>query len=150
AIGDELVDMTDEAAPWASLSVGYSSEWSDRPEVNDSYTCTYPLHCPKSGLRVVRRVTSRSTLADLKPGDDPDAMGHTWEWSYRDPIAHAHLGFFGFSETRVWDRAVEHPVETITAYDLRTPDASGRFYPGVGVPGTVTVAQPILPPGAGL
>jgi RHS repeat-associated protein len=148
-IGDELIAVTDEAAPWPALSIDYSSTWSDRPEADDSYACSYPLHCPKSGLRVVRRVTSRSALADLKPGDNPDTLGRTWEWSYRDPVAHAHLGFFGFSEVRQWDRAPEHPVETITTYDLRMPDASGRFYPGVGVPATVTVAQPILAPNAG-
>jgi hypothetical protein len=50
---------------------------------------------------------------------------------------------------RSWDTAPDHPVETITTYDLRTPDASGKVYPGVGVPATVTVAQPILAPGQG-
>jgi RHS repeat-associated protein len=148
-VGDELTSVRDEAAPWAALSIDYAGEWSDRPEVDDSYTCAYPLRCPKSGLRVVRRVTSRSGLTDLKPGDDPDALGHTWDFSYRDPVAHAHLGFFGFTETRTWDRAPEHPVETTATYDLRTADASGRFYPGVGVPESVTVAQPILGPGDG-
>ena len=146
--GDELIAVTDEATAWPALSVSYSSEWSDRPEVNDSYQCTYPLECPKSGLRVVRAVTSRSDLTDLKAGDDPLQMGHTWEYSYRDPIAHRQgLGFFGFSEFRVWDTERSHPVETITTFDLRTPDASGKHYPGVGVPATVTIAQPILQPG---
>ncbi|MET0231903.1 MAG: RHS repeat-associated core domain-containing protein [Rhodanobacteraceae bacterium] len=148
--GDELVSVSDEAAAWPVLSIDYSSEWSDRPEVNDSYTCTYPLRCPKSGLRVVRGVTSRSALTDLSINDDPLSLGHTWEFAYRDPIAHAHLGFFGFGEMNVWDAAPEHPVETITTFDLRTPGAGGKVYPGVGVPATVTIAQPILQPGAGI
>src|SRR4029077_10515425 len=59
------------------------------------------------------------------------------------------LGFFGFSEMHVFDTAPEHPVETITTFDLRTLDASGKIYPGVGVPATVTVAQPILAPNPG-
>ncbi len=148
--GDELIAVTDEATAWPALSVTYSSEWSDRPEVNDSYQCSYPLKCPKSGLRVVRAVTSRLGLTDLKAGDDPLQLGHTWQYSYRDPIASMQgLGFFGFSEYRVWDTEPSHPVETITTFDLRTPDASGKYYPGVGVPATVTVAQPILQPGQG-
>lgn len=148
--GDELTAVTDEATAWPVLSIDYASEWSDRPEVNDSYQCSYPLSCPKSGLRVVRNVTSRLGLTDLKVGDDPLSMGHTWQYAYRDPIANQQgLGFFGFSEFRVWDTEPTHPVETITTFDLRTPDASGKYYPGVGVPATVTVAQPILSPGQG-
>ncbi|MGH8172142.1 MAG: RHS repeat-associated core domain-containing protein, partial [Rhodanobacteraceae bacterium] len=148
--GDELVSVTDEATAWPALSVGYSSEWSDRPEVNDSYQCTYPLHCPKSGLRVVREVTSRVGLTDVAFGVDPLQQGRTWQYSYRDPVANVQgLGFLGFSEFRVWDTEPRHPVETITTFDLRTPDASGSYYPGVGVPATVTVAQPILQPGQG-
>ncbi len=99
-------------------------------------------------LRVVRSVTSRAGVTDLGINADPLALGHTIEWSYRDPIVNVQgLGFFGFTEVRSFDTAPEHPVETITTFDLRTPDASGKFYPGVGVPATVTVAQPILAPG---
>ena len=148
--GDELIAVTDEATAWPVLSIDYASEWSDRPEVNDSYQCSYPLSCPKSGLRVVREVTSRLGLTDLNIGDDPLSMGHTWQYAYRDPVANQQgLGFFGFSEFRVRDTEPTHPVETITTFDLRTPDASGTFYPGVGVPATVTVARPILQPGQG-
>jgi RHS repeat-associated protein len=147
---DELIAVTDAATAWPVLSISYSSEWSDRPEINDSYQCTYPLSCPKSGLRVVREVTSRLGVTDVSPGADPLALGHTWRYAFRDPIANVQgLGFFGFSEVRRWDAAPDHPQETITTYDLRTPDASGRFYPGVGVPATVTLAQPILLPGQG-
>lgn len=148
--GDELVSVKDAPTAWPALSIAYSSEWSDRPEVNDSYTCAYPLTCPKTGLRVVREVTSRAGLTDVAIGEDPLALGHSWEYAYRDPVANRQgQGFFGFSEMRVWDAAIEHPVETITTFDLRTTDPSGRIYPGVGVPATVTVAQPILNPGAG-
>ncbi len=148
--GDELTAVSDAATAWPVLSVDYASEWSDDPAGNDSYGCTYPLSCPKSGLRVVRAVTSRAGLTDLAVGEDPLAEGHTWTYAYRDPIAHRQgLGFFGFSEMRVFDTAPEHPVETITTFDLRTPDASGKIYPGVGVPATVTMAQPILAPNAG-
>ncbi len=35
--GDELIAVTDEATAWPVLSIDYASEWSDRPEVNDSY-----------------------------------------------------------------------------------------------------------------
>lgn len=147
---DELVSVTDEATAWPALSIAYSSEWSDRPEVDDSYQCAYPLSCPKNGLRVVRSVTSRAALTDLHVGDDPSKMGHTWQYSYRDPIENRQgLGFFGFSEVRTWDAEPTHPQETITTFDLRTPDASGAIYPGVGVPATVTIVQPILEPGAG-
>jgi RHS repeat-associated protein len=149
--GDALVAVTDEATAWPVLSVDYASTWSDRPEVDDSYTCVYPLRCPKGGLRVVRAVTSRAGVTDLAPGEDPMQHGHTWRYAYRDPIAHQQgLGFFGFSEVRVWDAEASHPVETITTFDLRTPDPSGAFYPGVGRPATITRAQPILPPGQGL
>jgi RHS repeat-associated protein len=147
---DELVAVTDAATAWPVLSIAYASEWSDRPEVNDSYPCSYPLTCPRSGLRVAREVTSRLGVTDVSPGADPLAEGHTWRYAYRDPVANVQgLGFFGFSEVRRWDAAPDHPQETITTYDLRTPEASGRFYPGVGVPATVTVAQPILLPGQG-
>jgi RHS repeat-associated protein len=144
---DELIEVTDAATAWPALTIEYSSQWSDRPEVDDSYQCTYPLRCPKSGLYVVRRVTSRAAVTD--PKSNPLSLGRTTEYAYRDPVAHAHLGFFGFSERRVRDTTPDHPVETITTYDLRTPDASGKIYPGVGVPATVTVAQPILGPGEG-
>ena len=148
--GDELTAVTDAATAWPVLSVDYASEWSDAAETNDSYQCTYPLACLKTGLRVVRAVTSRQGLTDLALGDDPLAEGHTWTYTYRDPIAHRQgLGFLGFGEMRVFDTAPEHPVETITTFDLRTPDASGKIYPGVGVPAMVTVAQPILAPNAG-
>jgi RHS repeat-associated protein len=145
---EELVAITDEASAWPVLSVDYSSEWSDRPEVNDSYSCSYPLSCPKNGLRVVRAVTSRAALTDLPPGADPMTLGRTWEYAYRDPIANMQgLGFLGFSEFRVWDVEPTHPVQTITTYDLRTADPGGAFYPGVGRPAKVTIAQPILQPG---
>jgi hypothetical protein len=89
-------------------------------------------------------------LTDLAPNEDPLARGHTWEYAYRDPVANRQgLGFFGFSEMRVWDTAPDQPVETITTFDLRTPDATGTHYPGIGVPASVTIAQPILQPGQG-
>jgi RHS repeat-associated protein len=149
AWGDELIAVTDAQTLWPALTIDYSSTWSDRPEVDDSYQCTYPLRCPKTGLRVVRRITSRAALTDPPPGADPLLLGRTTDYAYRDPVAHASLGFFGFSEMRVRDTRPEHPVETITTFDLRTADASGTVYPGVGVPATVTVAQPILGPGQG-
>ncbi len=150
-IGDELVTVKDEATAWPAVSVEYASEWSDRPEVNDSYQCIYPQRCIRNGLRVVRAVTSRAGLTDVSPGDDPLQMGQRREYSYRDPRADMRgSGFLGFSEMRTWDGTPERPVETITTFDLDAPDASGTFYPGAGVPATVTVAQPILSPGQSL
>jgi hypothetical protein len=142
--GDRLANVTDAATAWPALSVGYASQWTDAPETIDEDQCAYPLRCVKSGLEVVRSVTSRAGLTDLPPGQDMAGEGHTWTYAYRDPIANGQgLGFFGFSEVRVFDTAPDHPVETITTYDLRTRDASG-VYAGVGVPAHVTVAQPIF------
>ena len=57
--GDELIAVTDEATAWPVLSIDYSSEWSDRPEVNDSYQCTLSAELPEE--RPARR--ARSDLA---------------------------------------------------------------------------------------
>lgn len=142
--GDLLSNVTDSATAWPALSIGYSSQWTDAPELIDGDLCAYPLRCVKSGLTVVRVVTSRAGLTDVAPGQDAAGQGHTWTYAYRDPVANVQgLGFFGFGETRVLDTWPAHPVETITTYDLRTRDASG-LYPGVGVPAQVTVAQPIF------
>jgi RHS repeat-associated protein len=150
---DRLAAVYDQKTVWPREEIRYSSEWSNNPLGKMKYQCSYPLHCTRSGLTVVRSVTSRTNLVDPGTAQQVADGGRTVYYSYEDPVSDAQHGFLGFSEFTVWDPA--QPSQTTSHFDQRTRldvsdnpnntlDKTGSFYPYAGMPQSVTTIVPIL------
>lgn len=136
-VRERVTDVTDENAAVARTSVDYSQVWTDRPG-QETNTCAAPLVCVRTGLPVVRRLTSRESYFDNSIAPQKSVY-----YTYADPVAHRRQGFLGFAKVSVWDD--DRPAETITTYDVRTTLDGGKHYPFASVPATATTAVPVDP-----
>ncbi|MGW8358871.1 RHS repeat-associated core domain-containing protein, partial [Streptomyces wedmorensis] len=133
--GDLITAVRDQDTSFDREQVSYSQAWTDHQEKLDDYACEYPLVCNRSGMTVVRSLSS--TPAD-------PAQKHTLEYSYEDPVANlTGRGFLGFGTLRIWDK--QRPAETVYTFPHRLKDTQGgTYYPYVNTPSMVTTTVPIL------
>ncbi|MET7458416.1 FG-GAP-like repeat-containing protein, partial [Streptomyces sp. NPDC005574] len=143
---DTLSSVQDEGVAWHRQDVTYSNQWTSHPEAMGDYTCAFPLVCPKHGMTVVRKVTSREHQVNTTA---PSAA-RVLETSYEDPVMDVTgAGSLGFGSFTQWD--VQRPTETVTTFAHRKSVMVGgaRIYPEAGRPATVRTATPIMTPGQG-
>ncbi|MFE9139446.1 RHS repeat-associated core domain-containing protein [Streptomyces sp. NPDC007355] len=132
---DRITAVSDENAPRPRMEVEYSNTWAEKPAKIADNECAAPLVCVRSGMTVVRKLTSH------EDGYDTDKPRSVY-YSYQDPVMHRRQGFLGFGTFRMWDPS--RPVETVTTFDKRTSANDGRVYPFAHLPKTVTVTTPVL------
>lgn len=127
---DRITNVTDENAAAPAVTVNYTNQWTDHPELLGTNACTAPLVCMTKGMPVVRSVTTR---------DNNYMAARQVYYSYEDPVVDTRQGFLGFSTFRVWDPTAQ--AETVSTFDVRTSaggNAKGTFHPFADVPQTVT------------
>ena len=134
---DRLVQVSDEGTNWYRERLDYSTSWNDYAERLGENPCSYPLSCPRRGIVVVRRVSSKAHFADGGSTTPRRTL-----YSYDSPVVDQQgRGFLGFGLVRSWDPQV--PAETTVKYGNRYA-VDGTFYPGAYLPDEVTTVVPIL------